>query len=108
MSSCPRPVCNDAKFIALVSDSSVGCYKCKLVHAGQIAEVIDIPATMVGKLIGKAGETIKQLQYSTNTKVIAAHATETPKTCASQLPQIASNIPVEAHKALRGVTMHAC
>ena len=36
---------------------------------GQIAEVIDIPATMVGKLIGKAGETIKQLQYSTNTKV---------------------------------------
>ena len=36
---------------------------------GQIAEVVDIPATMVGKLIGKAGETIKQLQYSTNTKV---------------------------------------
>ena len=33
-----------------------------------MTEVIDIPATMVGKLIGKAGETIKQLQYSTNTK----------------------------------------
>lgn len=39
------------------------------VAGGQIAEVLDIPATMVGKLIGKAGETIKQLQYSTNTKV---------------------------------------
>ena len=31
--------------------------------------MIDIPATMVGKLVGKAGETIKQLQDSTNTKV---------------------------------------
>lgn len=42
---------------------------CAAYTGGQIAEVIDIPATMVGKLIGKAGETIKQLQYSTNTKV---------------------------------------
>ncbi len=50
-----------------------------LLHAGQIAEVIDIPATMVGKLIGKAGETIKQLQYSTNTKVNFAHAAQSPR-----------------------------
>ena len=57
----------------------MGSHIRKLVHAGQIAEVIDIPATMVGKLIGKAGETIKQLQYSTNTKVTVAHATETLK-----------------------------
>ncbi|KAK9917735.1 hypothetical protein WJX75_007636 [Coccomyxa subellipsoidea] len=43
--------------------------------AGQFFDVIDIPAPMVGKLIGKGGETIKQLQYSTGTRVQIDHQT---------------------------------
>ncbi len=42
---------------------------------GQFYETIDIPAPMVGKLIGKGGETIKQLQYNTNTRVQIDHQT---------------------------------
>ncbi|KAK9831540.1 hypothetical protein WJX81_007383 [Elliptochloris bilobata] len=38
-------------------------------------DVVDIPAGMVGKLIGKGGETIKQLQYSTQTKIQIDHMT---------------------------------
>ena len=40
---------------------------------GQFSAEVDIPAPMVGKLIGKGGETIKQLQYSTQTKVQIDH-----------------------------------
>lgn len=32
-------------------------------------EVLDIPASAVGKLIGKAGETIRNLQLSTDTRI---------------------------------------
>ena len=39
-------------------------------------DVVDIPAGMVGKLIGKGGETIKQLQYSTQTKIQIDHMTQ--------------------------------
>ena len=38
-------------------------------------DAVDIPAGMVGKLIGKGGETIKQLQYSTQTKIQIDHMT---------------------------------
>lgn len=38
-------------------------------------DVVDIPTGMVGKLIGKGGETIKQLQYSTQTKIQIDHMT---------------------------------
>jgi far upstream element-binding protein len=39
-------------------------------------EVLDIPASMVGKLIGKAGETIRNLQLSTDTRIQVDHASE--------------------------------
>ncbi|KAK9814912.1 hypothetical protein WJX73_001792 [Symbiochloris irregularis] len=42
---------------------------------GQQSDSVDIPAAMVGKLIGKGGETIKNLQYSTGTKVQIDHQT---------------------------------
>lgn len=42
---------------------------------GAVYEFVDIPAAMVGKLIGKGGETIKQLQFSTGTKVQIDHQT---------------------------------
>jgi far upstream element-binding protein len=42
---------------------------------GAAYEFIEIPAPMVGKLIGKGGETIKQLQFSTGTKVQIDHQT---------------------------------
>ena len=32
-------------------------------------EILDIPASQVGKLIGKAGETIRNLQLSTDTRI---------------------------------------
>lgn len=37
--------------------------------AGALEQMLQIPGTMVGKLIGKQGETIKGLQYSTNTRI---------------------------------------
>lgn len=40
---------------------------------GQLADSLEIPTAMVGKLIGKGGETIKSLQYSTGTKVQIDH-----------------------------------
>ncbi len=40
---------------------------------GQLVDYVDIPSAMVGKLIGKSGETIKALQYSTHTKVQIDH-----------------------------------
>ena len=43
------------------------------VPPGQVSDAIEIPAAMVGKLIGKGGETIKSLQYSTGTKVQIDH-----------------------------------
>lgn len=43
--------------------------------AGQPSDYVEIPAAMVGKLIGKGGETIKNLQYSTGTKVQIDHQT---------------------------------
>ena len=42
---------------------------------GQLSDSVQIPQQMVGKLIGKMGETIKQLQYSTGTKVQIDHLT---------------------------------
>jgi far upstream element-binding protein len=38
-------------------------------------EFVEIPAAMVGKLIGKGGETIKALQFTTHTKVQIDHQT---------------------------------
>lgn len=38
-------------------------------NAGALEQTLQIPGTMVGKLIGKQGETIKGLQYSTNTRI---------------------------------------
>eukprot|EP00884_Botryococcus_braunii_P023070 jgi/Botrbrau1/9447/Bobra.0252s0069.2 len=40
---------------------------------GQLVDYVEIPSAMVGKLIGKSGETIKALQYSTHTKVQIDH-----------------------------------
>ena len=37
--------------------------------SGALEQTLHIPGTMVGKLIGKQGETIKGLQYSTNTRI---------------------------------------
>ena len=39
-------------------------------------EILDIPAAFVGKLIGKAGETIRNLQLSTDTRIQVDHACE--------------------------------
>ena len=39
-------------------------------------EVLDIPSAQVGKLIGKAGETIRNLQLSTDTRIQVDHACE--------------------------------
>ena len=39
-------------------------------------EVLDIPFAQVGKLIGKAGETIRNLQLSTDTRIQVDHACE--------------------------------
>jgi len=43
-----------------------------------LTQVIHISAGMVGKLIGKAGETIKGLQYSTNARIQARRPPPTP------------------------------
>lgn len=43
------------------------------VPGGGLSVSVEIPAAMVGKLIGKGGETIKQLQFSTGTKVQIDH-----------------------------------
>ena len=40
-------------------------------NAGALEQMLQIPGSMVGKLIGKQGETIKGLQYSTNTRIQA-------------------------------------
>lgn len=40
---------------------------------GQHVDYVEIPAAMVGKLIGKSGETIKALQFTTHTKVQIDH-----------------------------------
>lgn len=40
---------------------------------GQHMDFVEIPAAMVGKLIGKSGETIKALQFTTHTKVQIDH-----------------------------------
>lgn len=37
--------------------------------AGALEQMVQVPGSMVGKLIGKQGETIKGLQYSTNTRI---------------------------------------
>ena len=39
-------------------------------------EVLDVPAAMVGKLIGKSGETIRKLQLQTDTRIQVDHAGE--------------------------------
>lgn len=39
-------------------------------------ETLDIPSAMVGKLIGKGGETIKNLQQSTDTRIQVDHSGE--------------------------------
>lgn len=64
--------------------------------AGQFFDVIDIPAPMVGKLIGKGGETIKQLQYSTGTRVQIDH--QTPGEAKKVSIQGSSQEAVEAAK----------
>jgi far upstream element-binding protein len=40
---------------------------------GQLVDYVEIPSAMVGKLIGKSGETIKALQFATHTKVQIDH-----------------------------------
>jgi hypothetical protein len=37
-------------------------------------EVLDIPANMVGKLIGRGGETIRNLQQSSDTRIQVDHS----------------------------------
>ena len=39
-------------------------------------EILDVPSGMVGKLIGKAGETIRNLQLTTDTRIQVDHAAE--------------------------------
>ena len=38
--------------------------------------MIDVPANMIGKLIGRAGETIRQLQLSSDTRIQVDHSTD--------------------------------
>ncbi|CAL8463502.1 g3036 [Coccomyxa elongata] len=59
----------------VMADASNGVPSSGMAASGQFFDVIDIPAPMVGKLIGKGGETIKQLQYSTGTRVQIDHQT---------------------------------
>ena len=40
---------------------------------GQLTDAVEIPTAMVGKLIGRGGDTIKQLQYSSGTKIQIDH-----------------------------------
>ena len=43
-----------------------------------VSETFDLPAAMVGKLIGKGGETIRNLQVSTDTRIQVDHTGEGP------------------------------
>lgn len=43
-----------------------------------VSETFDVPAAMVGKLIGKGGETIRNLQLSTDTRIQVDHTGEGP------------------------------
>lgn len=43
-----------------------------------VSETFDVPAAMVGKLIGKGGETIRNLQVSTDTRIQVDHTGEGP------------------------------
>ena len=40
---------------------------------GQLSGFTDIPASMIGKLIGRGGDTIKQLQFSSGTRIQIDH-----------------------------------
>ena len=42
------------------------------------SKAFDVPSAMVGKLIGKGGETIRNLQLSTDTRIQVDHAAEGP------------------------------
>ena len=65
--------------------------------AGQFTDVVEIPAGMVGKLIGKAGETIKNLQHSTGTKVQIDHqAPGDKKPVSISLAHVALKLPCRA------------
>ena len=41
--------------------------------AGQLSDFTTIPASMIGKLIGRGGDTIKQLQFSSGTRIQIDH-----------------------------------
>jgi far upstream element-binding protein len=43
-----------------------------------VSETFDVPGAMVGKLIGKGGETIRNLQLSTDTRIQVDHTGEGP------------------------------
>ena len=44
----------------------------------QVSEVMAIPGSMIGKIIGKAGETIKSIQATTQTRIQIDHSGEGP------------------------------
>jgi len=46
---------------------------------GSVTESLMVPATLVGKLIGRGGETIRQLQQSTATNIQIDHASQGPE-----------------------------
>ena len=46
---------------------------------GSVTESLMVPATLVGKLIGRGGETIRQLQQSTGTNIQIDHASQGPE-----------------------------
>ena len=45
---------------------------------GEVMEELDVPAAQVGRLIGKSGETIRQLQATTDTRIQVDHSGEGP------------------------------
>jgi len=49
-----------------------------LFFSQMVSETFDVPAAMVGKLIGKGGETIRNLQLSTDTRIQVDHTGEGP------------------------------
>ena len=61
-----------------------------------LTQVIHISSGMVGKLIGKSGETIKGLQFSTNARIQARHSPPGPRVHAFQDTLPSQHVPDQA------------